>query len=289
MVIPFPKARALHYTTSGENALLVTCDVNGEEYTFSSQNSSPLIDLLEEVLTKGLIPTSYVEASGEGEYGEALSQLLELEYIYFDGDIAVVNKEHSFHSVPGRGEGKLESVTTRLKCHFPVTLANPAIHRLDYDTSGLMVLALNQNSLSTLSQQFGQRGVYKRYVALLEGSLAEDEGETVLAFRYDPTNKPRQVYDPVLGKWGETRWKKLGEERFQGRVVTRVEFLPLTGRTHQLRLHAAHSKGIGLPIVGDTLYGEGQEAPRMMLHATDLGFKHPVTGKYMEFFSPEMF
>lgn len=289
MVIPFPKTRALHYTTSGENALLVACDAEGEEYTFSSQNPSPLIDLLEEVLTKGLFPISYVEASGEGEYGEALSQLLELEYIYFDGDIAVVNKEHSFHSVPGRGEEKLESVTTRLKRHFPVTLANPAIHRLDYDTSGLMVLALNQSSLSTLSQQFGQRGVYKRYVALLEGSLAEDEGETVLAFRYDPTNKPRQVYDPVLGKWGETRWKKLSEERFQGRVVTRVEFLPLTGRTHQLRLHAAHSKGIGLPIVGDTLYGEGQEAPRMMLHATALGFKHPVTGKYMEFSSPEMF
>ncbi len=289
MVIPFPKERALHYTTSGERALLVARDAKGGEYTFSSQNSSPLIDLLKEALTKGLIPSSYVESNEGGEYREALSQLLELEYIYFDGDIAVVNKEHSFHSVPGRGEEKLESVTTRLKRHFPVTLANPAVHRLDYDTSGLMVLALNQSALSTLSQQFSQRGIYKRYVALLEGSLGEEEGETVLAFRYDPINKPRQVYDPVLGKWGETRWKKLGEEEFQGRMVTRIELLPLTGRTHQLRLHASHPKGIGLPIVGDTLYGEGQEAPRMMLHATDLGFKHPVSGEYMEFSTPEMF
>src|SRR5690554_4460506 len=289
MVIPFPKERALHYFTSGERGLLVARDEKGKEYTFSSQNSSPLIDLLKEALAQGVIPTSYIESNGGGGYKEALNQLLEVEYIYFDGDIAVVNKEHSLHSVPGRGAEKLESVTTRLKRHFPVTLANPAVHRLDYDTSGLMTLALNSSSLSTLGGQFAKREVHRRYVALLEGSLAEDEGVVVLAFRYDPPNKPRQAYDPVLGKWGETHWKKLGEEKFQGRVVTRVELLPLSGRTHQLRLHASHPKGIGLPIVGDALYGDGQEARRMMLHATDLSFKHPVSGEYMEFCSPEMF
>ncbi len=289
MLLPFPKERALHYTTSQQGSLLVARDAEGREHTFSSQESAPLIDLLKKALAQHLIPTSYVEfEAGEG-YKEALTQLLELEYIYFDGEIALVNKGPSLHSVPGRGEEKWESVTTRLKRHFPVTLANPAIHRLDYDTSGVMVLALNQNSLSTLSQQFSQRGIYKRYVALLEGALAEEEGETVLAFRYDPENKPRQIYDPVLGKWGETRWKKINEEKFMGRDVTRVELFPLTGRTHQLRLHTSHPKGIGLPIVGDTLYGEGLEAPRLMLHATHLGFKHPTTGEYMEFFTPEIF
>ena len=296
MAIPFPKDRALQYSASIEAAtfgLLVARDGEGGEHLFHSLEPSPLITLFNAAVAASMTPSSYVEFIGGEERpyqgGEALAEMLELDYLYVDGEIAVINKEPALLAVPGRGEEKSESVTTRLKRHFPVTLANPAVHRLDYDTSGLMVLALTQNALSKLSLQFSKRLVYKRYVALLEGSLEKEEGATQLAFRYDPHNKPCQIYDPVLGKWGETRWKKIGEERFQERVVTRVELFPLTGRTHQLRLHTSHPKGIGIPIVGDRLYGDGRDAPRLMLHATTLGFKHPSTGEYLEFQAPEMF
>lgn len=296
MIVPFPKERALHYSASVEATtfgLLVARDEARGEHTLQSSKPSPFIALFREAVSASLIPSSYVEfiEGEEGPYqeGEALRELLELEYLYADGEIAVVNKEPALLSVPGRGEEKSESVTTRFKRHFPVTLANPAVHRLDYDTSGLMVLAFTQNVLSKLSLQFSKRGVYKRYVALLEGTLKQEEGETQLAFRYNPNNKPCQIYDPILGKWGQTRWRKIGEEKYQDRGVTRVELFPLTGRTHQLRLHTSHPKGIGLPIVGDRLYGDGREAPRLMLHATTLGFKHPSTGEYLEFQAPEMF
>lgn len=106
-----------------------------------------------------------------------------------------------------------------------------------------------------------------------------------LAFRLDPDNRPHQVYDPEGGKEGITRWRRIGER--DGRTL--VVFVPLTGRTHQLRLHAAHPLGLGCPIVGDSLYGRGRPGDRLMLHAAALGFTHPASGQWMGFTSPPPF
>ena len=168
---------------------------------------------------------------------------------------------------------------------FAACIDQPAVHRLDMATSGLMVFALTTEAHRSLSRQFSERRVKKKYVALLEGVVTADSGEITLSFRLDPENRPWQVYDSVRGKTGITRWQRL--EVCDNR--TRVEFVPLTGRTHQLRLHAAHELGLGYPIVGDSLYGSGKQGDPMLLHATMLFFSHPESGEKMEFFSPVPF
>jgi tRNA pseudouridine32 synthase/23S rRNA pseudouridine746 synthase len=176
-------------------------------------------------------------------------------------------------------------VVSRLKAIIPASIDQPAVHRLDMDTSGLMVLGLTAAAHRLLSLQFARREVVKRYEALLEGEVAEEQGEINLSFRLDPNNRPYQVYDPVRGKAGVTRWRKI-------EVVNRrtlVEFLPLTGRTHQLRLHASHPSGLGCPIVGDRLYGSGQPGDRLGLHATFLRFIHPQWQYPLSFSSPAPF
>lgn len=121
-------------------------------------------------------------------------------------------------------------------------------------TSGLMLLAKTAEAYRRLSIQFARRPVQKKYIALVEGIVEASDGEIRLKFRLDPDNRPYQVYDPIQGKSGITRWKPLNV----GKDKTRIAFGPLTGRTHQLRLHAAHPKGLGMPIAGDRLYGSGQ-------------------------------
>jgi tRNA pseudouridine32 synthase/23S rRNA pseudouridine746 synthase len=125
----------------------------------------------------------------------------------------------------------------------------------------------------------------KRYIALLEGVLEEDGGTIELPFRLDVENRPIQIYDEIHGKMGITHWRKIAVEGTQ----TRVEFTPVTGRTHQLRLHAHHEKGLGMPIVGDPFYGNGTGPGQLKLHASELTFEHPVTGEEMRFKSPPMF
>ena len=122
-------------------------------------------------------------------------------------------------------------------------------------------------------------------MALVDGVVKHKQGTIELAFRYDPENKPRQKYDPVLGKWGITRWERLSVEPLKSsdRLVSRIHFMPLTGRTHQLRLHAMHEQGLGFPIVGDPLYGIVDSASRLMLHADSLSFRHPHTKERMQF------
>lgn len=164
-------------------------------------------------------------------------------------------------------------------------IAQPAVHRLDMATSGLMVLAVDQKSHSNLSRQFEQRQVEKKYIALLGGLIEENSGKIELSFRLDPDNRPYQVYDPEHGKLGITLWRKLGVEH----GLTRVEFSPITGRTHQLRVHSAHKLGLNTPIVGDSLYGKGQEGDRMLLHSCLLTFTHPMTGRKMRFTSAPPF
>lgn len=214
-----------------------------------------------------------------------LEAILGIDIIYRDEAIIVVNKPSGLLSVPGRGEDKQDCIVSRVKRLYPLCIEQPSVHRLDMDTSGLLVLAFTQQAHRELSIQFIKRQVHKQYIALVEGVVSIDEGRIELAFRYDPERKPRQKYDPVLGKWGTTLWEKIRVEPFgtDGRLVSRLRFTPLTGRTHQLRLHSAHEKGLAHPIVGDPLYGTGEAASRLMLHAYRLEFIHPETKESLHF------
>jgi len=202
-----------------------------------------------------------------------------LPFIHIDPLFVVVDKPAGLLAVPGRGPDKQDCVAARVRARFPDCLDQPAVHRLDMATSGLMLLALNQEAHRDLSRQFAARLVEKRYIAILDGSIAAEAGEINLAFRLDPDNRPYQIYDPERGKPGITRWRRISLD--QGR--TRVEFIPLTGRTHQLRVHAAHPLGLNCPIVGDPLYGHGNAGERLLLHAAWLRFRHPGCGRVMEF------
>ncbi len=204
---------------------------------------------------------------------------LRIRLLYVDENVIVVDKPAGLLSVPGRGPDMQDCVVRQVRDYFPDVIDQPAVHRLDMDTSGLMVLARTSRAHASLSEQFARRKVKKRYNALLEGVVTEDAGEIELAFRLDPDNRPHQVYDPEQGKLGITRWFKLAVHRDR----TRVEFIPLTGRTHQLRLHAAHERGLGCPIVGDRLYGKRRPGERMLLHAQYLQFFHPDTEKKLAF------
>jgi len=259
--------------------------------------------LLNQAYEQNLVPVSMVEwfygttnKSEERKHKEyyppcdqrcrpLLTAMLGLDIIYRDAEIVVVNKPSGLLSVPGRGPDKQDCVVNRLKRLFPLCIEQPSVHRLDMDTSGLLVLALTQKAHRNLSIQFIQRRVEKEYIALVDGVVTEESGTIELAFRYDPENKPRQKYDPVLGKVGITHWQKIRVESYGDgkRLVSRIRFVPTTGRTHQLRVHSMHEKGFGFPIVGDPLYGRA-EGGRLMLHASKLAFTHPETSVRMEFF-----
>ncbi|NJB68292.1 tRNA pseudouridine32 synthase/23S rRNA pseudouridine746 synthase [Desulfobaculum xiamenense] len=204
---------------------------------------------------------------------------LELPILYADAKIVVVDKPSGLLSVPGRGPENQDCVVTRIQAMFPECRKYPSVHRLDMDTSGLLVLALTARANSDLFEQFRQRQVSKRYFALLDGVLDDDCGVIDLPIRLDIFDRPRQIYDPVHGKASVTDWRRLGEVR--GRTL--VEFTPHTGRTHQLRVHSSHSFGLGRPIVGDRLYGTGTGPGQLRLHACHLRFAHPKTGETMEF------
>jgi tRNA pseudouridine32 synthase/23S rRNA pseudouridine746 synthase len=208
-----------------------------------------------------------------------------LPILYQDRAIAVIDKPGGLLAVPGRGPDKQDSAVSRLRRLAPWCIEQPAVHRLDMDTAGLMVLGLTREAHRRLSIQFAERRVGKRYLALVEGVVAGEAGEIRLAFRLDPDNRPHQVYDPEQGKVGVSQWRAIAVSG--GRTL--VEFTPLTGRTHQLRLHASHGLGLGCPIVGDRLYGAGQPGEPLRLHATWLQFFHPETEQLMEFFSPAPF
>jgi len=204
-----------------------------------------------------------------------------LRLCYQDAEIVVVDKPGGLLAVPGRGPDHQDSVVSRIRALFPECIAQPAVHRLDMDTSGLMVLGLTRGAHARLSRQFATRRVEKGYLALLEGTVVGCAGEIALRFRLDPENRPFQVYDPVQGKEGISRWRTL--ELRDGRTL--VAFTPLTGRTHQLRLHASHPLGLGCPIVGDRLYGMGRPGEQLLLHSALLRFAHPTTGQRLIFSS----
>ncbi len=203
----------------------------------------------------------------------------DLEIIHQDVSVIVVNKPSGLLAVPGRGPEMQDCIVNRVKAYCPECIEHPAVHRLDMDTSGLMVLALTKTAQHHLALQIERRQIDKIYLAVLDGVIDRDSGEIELAFRLEPDNRPHQVYDPVQGKVGLTRWRKL--QITDG--CTEVEFTPVTGRTHQLRLHAAHELGLGCPIVGDRLYGSGTGPGQLKLHAAQLAFDHPETGERLQF------
>lgn len=209
----------------------------------------------------------------------------DMKVIYEDPEFVVVVKSSGLLSVPGRGPENLDCVSERVKALYPGCIEQPSVHRLDMDTSGILVVARTKEVHRDISIQFQDRKVSKRYIAILEGELEGDEGTIELPFRLDIDNRPHQIYDPVHGKVGITHWKKL--EVKDG--LTRIEFVPITGRTHQLRVHAASEHGLGIPIVGDPLYGNGTGPGQLKLHACYLSFAHPRTGETMSFNSEPLF
>ena len=222
--------------------------------------------------------------------GIVLPAMLGLEILYRDRDIIVVNTQSGVLSVPGKVEP--DCIANRVRRLFPGCIAQPAVHRLDMETSGLMVLAFTREAHRRLSAQFEAGSVRKEYVALVDGILpargVPPHGTMELYFRVDLDNRPHQMWDEVHGKKAVTEWRVQDVETYRApdgsrRRVTRVLFLPHTGRTHQLRLAAADPHGFGVPIVGDTLYGRCAAGERLMLHAQCLRFSHPTTGEEMMF------
>ena len=198
-----------------------------------------------------------------------------LEIIYQDEDIVVVNKPEEFLSVPGI-EIK-DSVYIRIKKQFPNATGPLIIHRLDMATSGILVLALNKESHKAIQQQFIKRKVEKRYIALLDGIVENDNGFVELPLRVDLDDRPRQMVCYEHGKPAKTKYEVI--KRKDGKTL--IHFYPITGRTHQLRMHASHHLGLNTPIIGDDLYGK--KANRLHLHAEYLEFIHPKTKEVMKF------
>ena len=193
--------------------------------------------------------------------------------VFEDEHLLVINKPTEFLSVPGKTIQ--DSVWLRMKQRFPKATGPLIVHRLDMSTSGLMLIAKSKEIHKFLQKQFEKRTVKKRYVALLDGIIDKNEGAIDLPIRVDLDNRPQQLVCYKHGKSARTNWKvvKQIDEK------TLIHFFPVTGRTHQLRVHAAHRDGLNTPIVGDDLYGLRGE--RLHLHAEVLEFEHPVSREWM--------
>jgi tRNA pseudouridine32 synthase/23S rRNA pseudouridine746 synthase len=198
--------------------------------------------------------------------------------IFASPRFVVIDKPGGLLSVPGKGPDKQDCAAARIRTMFPHATGPLITHRLDMETSGLMVLALDPDAQRDISMQFERRAVEKRYIALLEGLIREDAGLIDLPMRTDFDNRPVQIIDHVHGRPARTHYRVLARETDR----TRVEFDLETGRTHQIRLHAA--AGLHAPIVGDKLYG-AHPAERLMLHACALSFLDPDGARRLEFTS----
>jgi len=208
-----------------------------------------------------------------------------LSILHAEETFVVVDKPSGLLAVPGRDPAAHDCVAERVRAAFPRAEGPLVAHRLDMDTSGLMVLGLTPAAQRNLSMQFEARVVFKAYTAVLAGRVAGSSGTVRLPFRVDLDNRPVQIHDPLHGKLGETDWHVMARHGAQ----TRLRFVPRTGRTHQLRVHAADPRGLGCPILGDRLYGDAAAAPRLLLHAELLGLRHPVSEAPLFFRSPAPF
>lgn len=201
-------------------------------------------------------------------------QETKLDILYEDDYLLVINKPEGMLSVPGKGD--VDSVYQRLSILYPEATGPIIVHRLDMATSGLLLAAKTKEAHQNLQAQFKNRTIQKRYIALLEGEVPQDEGEIRLPLCPDPLDRPRQIVSEEFGKPAFTRYRVL--ERTSGKTL--IAFYPQTGRTHQLRVHAAHPLGLHCPILGDELYG--RKAERLYLHAEYLAFTHPITSERIE-------
>ena len=242
----------------------------GEFYPSCRGKCGPLLPFMLDGLAHAAAPV----------FGAAAVAADEPRVVFEDAWLVVVDKPCGLLSVPGRDARLHDSAITRLRARWP---GATAVHRLDLDTSGLLVAAKDPATHAALQRAFARREVDKRYVAWLDGRVAGDRGTVALALRVDLDDRPRQIVDPEHGRPAITEWCVV--ERAASR--TRVELVPRTGRSHQLRVHAAHPLGLGAPIVGDRLYG--RPAARLALHAEALAFCHPHTGRRIALARPAPF
>lgn len=211
----------------------------------------------------------------------------ELRVIFADEALLVLDKPAGLLSVPGRGEDKQDCLSTRVQRLYPDALI---VHRLDMATSGLMLMARGIKAQRLLNQAFANRAVAKRYVAVVDGHLAapeDDWGVIDLPIVVDWPNRPRRIIDPMHGKPSVTRWRVLSHNAAE--LTTRVELEPVTGRSHQLRVHLL---ALGHAIVGDALYASPRVqamAARLLLHASSLELCHPVSMQSLRFVSAGLF
>jgi tRNA pseudouridine32 synthase / 23S rRNA pseudouridine746 synthase len=195
------------------------------------------------------------------------------ELLYEDEYIIAVDKPSGLLSVPGRYYETQDSVLSRLRHTLPDGMKLIAVHRLDQDTSGILLIARSLDIYRQLAAQFQNRQVHKVYEAILSGQIQTDAGTIELPLWGNPENRPYQEVNWKYGKNCITHYKVTSKANF-----TRIEFTPLTGRPHQLRVHAAHQQGLGTPILGDRLYGSANDT-RLHLHARELHFTHPIFGQ----------
>lgn len=199
----------------------------------------------------------------------------DISIVYDDDHLVIINKPAEFLSVPGKQIK--DCVYQRVATLYPKATGPLIVHRLDMSTSGIMVLAKNEVIYKDLQSQFIKRTIKKRYVALLDGIIEANEGFIDFPLRVDLDDRPRQLVCYEHGKTAQTRWQKIEVKNNK----TKVYFYPITGRTHQLRVHASHELGLKTPIVGDDLYGK--KADRLHLHAEQLTFVHPISKEEMTF------
>lgn len=207
-----------------------------------------------------------------------------LDLYYVDERLLVVNKPAGLLSVPGRGEDKQDCMINRVLREYPDAFI---VHRLDMDTSGLLLMARGKPMQSALSILFQERSVHKRYLAVVGGKLKQAEGEINLPLLLDWPNRPKHKVDFEAGKPSLTRYRLLSYHAVDD--LSRVELEPFTGRSHQLRVHLM---SLGHPIVGDELYAPPElkaKADRLLLHAWQLGFQHPLTQENLQFECPAEF
>ncbi len=207
-----------------------------------------------------------------------------LPILYQDNALIVVDKPPGLLSVPGRRYHLQDSVLSRLRYQLPAHNFLQVVHRLDQATSGILVLAKSADAHKALGQQFAQHQVHKTYEAILSRPIPKGAGTIDLPLWGDPAERPRQSVNLEQGKPSMTHFQML-----QTGQQPRVKFLPQTGRTHQLRVHAAHPQGLDSPILGDSLYGQPHQEKRLLLHATSLEFIHPVTQEPLTFKSDAPF
>jgi len=203
-----------------------------------------------------------------------------LDILYIDSDLIIINKPSGLLSVPGRGEDKKDCMISRITQEYPEALT---VHRLDMETSGILIIARNEKSQSAMGKIFQSRNIKKQYIALVDGILKENNGVIDLPLIADWPNRPKQKVDLINGKPSTTHYEVIQSTESE----SRIKLTPITGRSHQLRVHML---AIGHPILGDRLYASQHiidKADRLLLHANFISFNHPLTHDEITINCPE--